>query len=173
MHLSTPYTSPKGLADDEPLSFSSDGVVRTLHRQNHGLAHVIRQSLYIPYVADFLHASPPIGYSKKEFEFTAEQLRGMQLVCLFMPVGRENEAGSRTEDSDIDRFWVTSAQHLLNFLEQHPSIDLSVYGISPDLYTHNIWYDPPANRASTMVRTRMQTMNSRCFMLVYFVCFNH
>ncbi len=151
--LKHPYPNPKGLPDDHPLSIKIDGQTRDLHRPNHGLAHVLRQAYYVPFVADFLLANPPPGYSKGDFEFTACQLYGMMMVCLFMPVGRENEAGSQSEDSDIDRFWVVSAQHLMSFLSKHSWLDLVTYGISADMYTQSIFHDPPTNRPASMVLT--------------------
>ena len=138
-YLVKDFKQKLGLADESPLQCGASAVPRP----NHGLCHAIRQAHSIPLVADYLCAHPPQGRQSSDFEFPPAQLRGMQLTCLFMPVGRENEAGTPDEDKNINRFWLASARALTHFLALHPWLDQKDFAIPSELHSgQNIWFDP-------------------------------
>jgi len=148
-YLQKPYQNPKGFADDDPLQVEVEGKCHAIPRHNHGIVHVLRQASLVPVAADFLFQNPPFG-TAEEFSFTAPQLRGMQLVCLFMAIGRENEAGSPQEDPAITRFWVESATALVRFLDDNKWLDQELFAIPSELHSQDIWAD--SNSAAQLVK---------------------
>jgi len=109
-YLRLDYVNKQNSIDDKPYRVGE----RVTNRPNHGLAHSIRQSIYVPLVADYLlktKGGESLGNPAGELIFDTDHIRAMQVTTLFMPTGRENE-----DDSPGHAQWKVGAGYLKTYL---------------------------------------------------------
>lgn len=133
-YLKNDYKRKMGLEDDEPYA----GVCRP----NHGLAHVMRQAYYVPFVLKFLNHFQGSD-ACAVYQVSQRRINTLQLKLLFAGCGRENEASNLNQDPYFGEVGPKSSQALRYFVNDHVprgTWDCTV-GINDNNATSIIWGD--------------------------------
>lgn len=112
-----------------------------VNRPNHGLAHVMRQAFYVPFVFEFLDSLP--DSNKYTYHLPSpERILTIQLKLLFAGCGRQNEAGGAHQFPEIANFWSNSSKALCSYLAQNVKMETWRCKVTPDMSVPSlIWTD--------------------------------
>lgn len=96
-----------------------------IHRPNHGLAHTLRVAALVPIIAQALKENPK-NYHLDISGLDKMGILKMQLVSLFLIVGRENDCSFRDDPVAHNSFKKTSSEAFINYVSENNWLSMTV-----------------------------------------------